>query len=350
MSRSSLVGRFVLAATLSALVGAACSQNGAPQQSTAGSVGTAAPATTQGPTATQGPRATPTAPGLVAPVAPANLTANDVTLSNAGPCPAEDPPEGCLSLKWTPPTGQVDGYRVYLGSVGGAYVGGPGPSGWYVCPENGSLAKQYATIPGDKSSYNLPYVGEHGPSCVALSAYNAAGESPWDIVMVGTDEEAPPIAVPMTYEGDGFSVDFPEKGYDTTTLASSLADGYEYMASSASVAVGTETSPRLVFAAEKITFVGKAPPDSGPDLVAFFAKTLAYYQPYSIADPSISDLAAVTLGGHAGFSFTLTKGGSIEKGEVFLIGGKVLGIVAGGTEGSSNLAGVSAFLKSFRIN
>ena len=344
MSRYALVGRCVLAATLSALVGGACSQNGAPQQSTAGSVATVAPATAQGPTAT------PTAAGLVAPVAPANLTANDVSLGNASPCPVKDPPEGCLVLKWTPPTGQVDGYRVYLGSVGGAYVGGPGPSGWYVCPENGSLAKQYATIPGDKSSYNLPYVGEHGPSCVALSAYNAAGESPWDIVMVGTDEEAPPIAVPMTYKGDGFSVDFPEKGYDTTTLASSLADGYEYMASSASVAVGTETSPRLVFAAEQITFVGKTPPNSGPDLVAFFAKTLAYYRPYSMADPSVSDLAAITLGDHAGFSFTLTKGGSIEKGEVFLIGGKVLGIVAGGAEGSKNLASVSTFLESFRIN
>jgi hypothetical protein len=114
--------------------------------------------------------------------------------------------------------------------------------------------------------------------------------------------------------------------------------------------IGSETHPQLLFAVSHFTFVGKTPPNSGPDLVAFFQKTLAYYEPYSIADPSVSDIASITLAGHAGFSFTLTKAGGIEKGEIFLVGGQAFGIVAGGAEGSANLTSVAKFLASFRID
>ncbi|MGD0122008.1 MAG: hypothetical protein ABSC46_05565 [Candidatus Limnocylindrales bacterium] len=345
MPRSSLVGRCAVVAVLAVLGGAACSQNGAQQTSPAGSVATL------GPAATQGSTATPTSAGLAAPAAPANLTANDVSLTNSAPCTAEDSEsDGCLSLNWTPPAGQVDGYRVYIGEVGGAYIDGPGPSGWYVCPENGSLAIPVATIPGGKASYYVPYLGEHGPSCVALSAYNAAGESPWDIVMVGSDDEVASLSATWTtYKGDGFSVDFPGDTSGSVSLAASVADGYEYMETNASRTIGSETNPQLVFAVDHITFVGKTPPNSGPDLVAFFEKTLAYYEPYSIGDPTVSNIASITVAGHAGFSFTLTKGGSIEKGEIFLFGSQAFGVVAGGAAGSANLASVAKFLESFRI-
>jgi hypothetical protein len=266
------------------------------------------------------------------------------------PCTAEDSQsDGCLSLSWTPPAGQVDGYRVYVGELGGAYVGGPGPSGWYVCPQNGSLATSIATIPAGKTTYYVPYLGEHGPSCVALTAYNAAGESPWDIAMVGSDEVESLSATWKTFKGDGFSVDFPGDS-QTTTLATSLADGYEYMQSGACLPIGSESDPQLILAVESITFVGKTPPNSGPELASFLKRTLAYYAPYSISDPSVSDIAAITVSGHAGFSFTLKKGGSVEKGEAFLVGGKVYGVVAGGAAGSSNLATVTKFVGSFRFD
>lgn len=309
------------------------------------------PAATSAPAATTpGPTATPTSAGLAAPAAPTNLTADDTTISNMDPCTAEDPQsDGCLSLSWAPPAGQVDGYRVYMGEVGGAYIGGPGPSGWYVCPENGSLATPVATIPAGKASYYVPFVGEHGPACVALSAYNAAGESPWDIVIVGSDDLGSLTATWTTYRGDGFSVDFPGDTTGVTSLATSVADGYQYMETNNSLPIGSESDPKLVFAVQDITFVGSAPPNSGPDLVAFFAKTLAYYTPYSIREPSVSDIAGITLAGHAGFSFTLTKGASIEKGEIFLVGGQAFGVVAGGAAGSANLATVAKFLDSFRI-
>jgi len=277
------------------------------------------------------------------------MTASDVTLTNMAPCTAEDSQsDGCISLKWTPPAGQVDGYRIYMGEIGGAYIGGPGPSGWYVCPQNGSLATAVASIPAGKASYYLPILGEHGPACVAVAAYNVAGESPWDIAMVGFDEVTSLSATWTTYKGDGVSVDFPGD-YQTTSLATSLADGYEYMEASASLPIGSEPDPQLIFAVEHITFVGKAPPNSGPELASFIQKTLAFYGPYSVSDPSVSDIAGITVAGHTGFSFTLTKGSGVEKGEVFLVGGQVYGVVAGGATGSANLATVTKFLDSFRF-
>jgi hypothetical protein len=272
-----------------------------------------------------------------------------VTLTNMAPCTAEDSQsDGCLSLSWTPPAGQVDGYRIYMSEIGGAFIGAPGPSGWYVCPQNGSLATPFATIPAGKASYYLPILGEHGPACVALTAYNAAGESPWDIAMVGSDDVTSLSSTWTTFKGDGFSVDFPGD-YQSTTLATSLADGYEYMQSGACMPIGSESDPQLMFAVERITFVGKTPPNSGPGLASFIQKTLAFYSPYSISDPSVSDIAGITVASHAGFSFTLTKGSSVEKGEVFLAGGTVYGVVAGGAAGSSNLATVTEFLSSFRF-
>ena len=355
MSRGSLVGRYVVAAMLAVLVGAACSQNATQQTPTAGSAATLGPTATQGPTATlsptatQGPTATPTSAGPTAPAPPTNLTASDVTLTNMGPCTAEDSQsDGCISLKWAPPAGHVDGYRIYMGEIGGTYIGGPGPSGWYVCPQNGSLATAVASIPAGKASYYLPILGEHGPACVALTAYNAAGESPWDIAMVGSDDVTSLSATWTTYKGNGFSVDFPG-GYQTTSLATSLAGGYEYMQSGACLPIGSEADPQLIFAVQRITFVATTPPNTGADLASFLEKTLSYYAPYSVSDPSGAQIAKITVAGHAGFSFTWTKGDSIEKGEVFLVGGKVYGVVAGGATGSANLATVSKFLDSFRF-
>jgi hypothetical protein len=278
-----------------------------------------------------------------------NLTASDVTLTNMAPCTAEDSQsDGCISLSWTPPAGPVDGYRVFMGEIGGTYIGGPGPSGWYVCPQNGSLATPVATIPAGKASYYLPILGEHGPACVALTAYNAAGESPWDIALVGSDDVTSLSSTWTTFKGDGFSVDFPGD-YQTTTLATSLADGYEYTQSGACMPIGSESDPRLIFAVEHITFVGKTPPNSGPELASFLKRTLAFYAPYSVSDPAVSGIADITVAGHAGFSFTLTKGSGVEKGEVFLVGGQVYGVVAGGATESANLATVTKFLDSFRF-
>ena len=95
--------------------------------------------------------------------------------------------------------------------------------------------------------------------------------------------------------------------------------------------------------------MGKTPADSGPDLASFLERTLAYYAPYSISDPSVSDIAAIKVSGHSGFSFTLKKGSSVEKGEAFLVGGKVYGVVAGGAAGSLNLATLTKFVGSFRF-
>jgi hypothetical protein len=217
-----------------------------------------------------------------------------------------------------------------------------------VCPQNGSLATAVASIPAGKASYDLPILGEHGPACVALTAYNVAGESPWDIAMVGSEDATSLSSTWTTYKGAGFSVDFPGD-YQTTSLATSMADGYEYTQTGACMSIGSESDPRLIFAVEQITFVGKTPPNAGPELASFIQKTIAFYAPYSVGDPAVSDIAGITVAGHAGFSFTLTQGSSVEKGEVFLAGGQVYGVVAGGAKGTANLATLTKFLGSFRF-
>jgi hypothetical protein len=344
---SSRIGRSVAGMALAALVVAGCGQSGgtpaAPTPTMAGS--------SNGPTANVTPAPATTGPSaqLALPAPPTGLTAADISLGDISRCLAEDAhADGCLSLAWTPPAGQVDGYRIYIGRQGGTVVGAA-PSGWYDCPQGGTLAIPQSAVPAGTTSYMLPLEGEYPPVCVAVSAFNAAGESPWAIVMVESDGLGPVTDTWQTYQGDGYSVAYPGGLYDLATLARCQTASLTYAETTSYFPVGPESKPELLFGVEHLTFQGAAPFNSGPDLAAFVAKTLAYYAPYLSGDGTVAGVSPVTVDGHAGFAFTVTTAGGSATAEVFLAGDDLFAAIAGGATSNANSAGISKFIGSLRF-
>lgn len=230
---------------------------------------------------------------------------------------------------------------------------GPPPAGFYTCPQGSQPGGTAATVPAGTTSYYLPLIGEYSPTCVAVSAYNGAGESVWDVVLVESTGQGPVGSTWQTYPDPrqfGFKVDYPTQGYHEVDLASTTAGGYAYTEDTFYVPVGSETNPQLVLAAEKVVFSGATPPNTSKDLIAFYEKTLAYYAPYCSSSGTLSDVTAATLDGHGGYSFTLTEGSSVQKGKVALINGQLYGILAGGPAGSANSSVITKFLASFHLD
>jgi hypothetical protein len=148
-----------------------------------------APKTTPPPVITQAPKLSP-------PSAPGNLTALDFAAGNlpegGSPCYAEDPDSDiCLMLEWSPAGGQIDGYRIFVGRYGGSCGTDPTCtlSDWCV-DGNRTGVQPEATAPPGATFYDLPLTGEYDPACVAVSAFNAAGESSWTVAQVDTGSGA----------------------------------------------------------------------------------------------------------------------------------------------------------------
>jgi len=100
----------------------------------------------------------------------------------------------CLLLNWSRSGGTVAGYHIYVGRTGGAC--GPQDStctlpDWCVDGNRNGVTPA-ATAPPGATSYDLPLTGEYPPPCVAVSAFNAAGESPWTVAEVGPREPVAP--------------------------------------------------------------------------------------------------------------------------------------------------------------
>ncbi len=152
-------------------------------------VSSEAPVVSQAPAITQAP-VTSQAPKLSPPSAPGNLTALDFSVGNlpehGDPCIAEDPSSDiCLMLNWSPASGQIDGYRIYAGRYGGSCGTDPTCTLTDWCVDgNRSGVKPEATAPPGATFYDLPLTGEYDPVCVAVSAFNAAGESSWTVAQV----------------------------------------------------------------------------------------------------------------------------------------------------------------------
>jgi hypothetical protein len=91
---------------------------------------------------------------------PRRLAASFVALLLVGPAAAFEQP-----LAWIAPPGTVDGYRVHVGAAPGSYASAIdlGP----VAPDASGVGRASISLPDGQTHY------------VALSAYNAAGESPF---------------------------------------------------------------------------------------------------------------------------------------------------------------------------
>ena len=318
----------------------------------AASAGATTAAPTTATTPAQGTVAPPTA-GTQPPAAPTGLTAQDLSNGDISKCTSENSgADLCVLLRWTAPTGEINGYRIYAGRTGGIVTGEP-PAGFYTCPEGVPPSGAEATVPAGTTSYYLALDGEYSPTCVAVSAYGAAGESAWDVVAVESSGLGPVGSTWQTYSDSrhyGFKVDYPTKYYAVVDLAMTTAGGYTYTVDTFYVPIGSLTNPEMVLAAEKVVFSGPTPPNTSQDLVAFFEKTLAYYAPYCSSSGTLSDEGNATLDGHAGYSFTLIQGLSLEEGEVFLVNGQLFAILGGGPTGSANSSVISRFLASFHLD
>jgi len=151
-----------------------------------------APVITRPPVVSQAPKLSP-------PSAPGNLTALDfgagILTEGSDPCLAVHPNSDiCLLLNWSRSGGTVAGYHIYVGRTGGAC--GPQDStctlpDWCVDGNRNGVTPA-ATAPPGATSYDLPLTGEYPPPCVAVSAFNAAGESPWTVAEVGPREPVAP--------------------------------------------------------------------------------------------------------------------------------------------------------------
>jgi hypothetical protein len=153
------------------------------------SFASATPALTGTAPATSSPSAAAaaaTSPTLGLPTPPGNLVAllrdseSDLSACRAANANADF----CLLLSWSPSQGQVLGYRIYAGPIMGVCAEGlpcDRPSDW--CKDgNTAGVKPAATAAAGTTSYLLPMEGDHSPSCVAVSAYNAVGESSRTVV------------------------------------------------------------------------------------------------------------------------------------------------------------------------
>ena len=83
-------------------------------------------------------------------------------------------------MHWTKPLGSVSGYRIETWWFMTMVWQGPGtPPPLPPCGTSTTMpwGRESVTVPGSATSYTLD-LGESGPTCMFISAINAAGTSP----------------------------------------------------------------------------------------------------------------------------------------------------------------------------